>query len=134
MRIGGFAGLKRSVDVAHPLLDGANAARFGLVDGAVATSGLRTRVWRQGDVYAHHLLDPATGEPAWTGLIQATAIAPTAVEAEARAKAALLSGPAGSKRWLSRHGGVVIADDGSIEVIGPVDRQPTESELVQVAR
>ena len=42
---------------------------------------------------AHHLLDPATGRPAFTGVVQATALAPTAVEAEWRAKAAVLSGP-----------------------------------------
>ena len=35
----------------------------------------------------------ARSQPAWTGLISATALAPTAVEAEALAKAALLSGP-----------------------------------------
>ena len=35
-------------------------------------------------------------EPAWTGVIGATALAPTALEAETLAKAALLSGPAGA--------------------------------------
>ena len=60
-------------------------------DAAVATSGIDRRVWRRPDgSYAHHLLDPGTGEPAWTGLISATAIAATALEAEALAKAALL--------------------------------------------
>ena len=65
-----------------------------VTDGAVATSGIDRRVWRRPDgSYAHHLLDPGTGEPAWTGLVSATALAPTALEAEALAKAALLSGP-----------------------------------------
>lgn len=65
-----------------------------VTDAAIATSGLDRRVWRRPDgSYAHHLLDPGTGEPAWTGVISATAIAPTALEAEALAKAALLSGP-----------------------------------------
>ena len=41
----------------------------------------------------HHLIDPGRGVPAWTGLVQATAVAPTAVVAEAIAKAALLAGP-----------------------------------------
>ena len=62
--------------------------------GGVATSGLGARLWARPDGgYAHHLLDPATGEPAWTGLISVTALAPTALEAETLAKAALLSGP-----------------------------------------
>ena len=46
---------------------------------------------------------------------QATAIAPTAVEAEIRAKAAVLSGPDGAADWLP-HGGVLVFDDGSHRV------------------
>ncbi|HEV3056330.1 MAG TPA: FAD:protein FMN transferase, partial [Solirubrobacteraceae bacterium] len=61
---------------------------------------------------AHHLLNPATGRPAFTGVVQVTALAPTATEAETRSKAALLSGPAGAAQWLP-HGGVVVLDDGS---------------------
>ena len=91
-----------------------------LSDGAVATSGLDRRVWRREDgSYAHHLLDPGTGEPAWTGLISASALAPTALEAEALAKAALLSGPRGARRLLAAGGGIVVRDDGWSEVVGP---------------
>ena len=55
---------------------------------------------------------PSTGRPAFTGVVQATALAPTAVEAEWRAKAAVLSGPDAARDWLP-HGGVVVLDDGS---------------------
>ena len=81
---------------------------------SIAASGLRA------DGFAHHLIDPATGTPAWTGLIQTTAVAPTAVEAEALAKAALLSGPGDAGRWLTRWGGVAFADDGTLEAFGPI--------------
>ena len=65
-----------------------------IVDGAVATSGVTRRSWRDGSgAVKHHLLDPFTGQPAWTGVVQATALAPTALEAEILAKAALLAGP-----------------------------------------
>ncbi len=81
--------------------------------GAVATSGIGRRSWLGPDGRpAHHLLDPATGRPAFTGVVQATALAPTAVEAEWRAKAAVLSGPERAADWLA-HGGVVVLDDGS---------------------
>ena len=50
--------------------------------------------------------------------MQATALAPTALDAEVRAKAALLSGPDGAGRWLS-HGGVLVLDDGTHHVIPP---------------
>ena len=66
--------------------------------------------------YAHHLLDPGTGEPAWTGLISATAVAPTAMEAEALAKAALLAGPRGARR-SRRPRGIVVHDDGRSEAV-----------------
>ena len=92
-----------------------------VTDGAVATSGLDRRVWRREDgTYAHHLLDPATGEPGWTGLVSATAVASTAIEAEALAKAALLAGPLGARRVLTG-GGIVVDDDGRSEVVGGGD-------------
>ncbi len=72
---------------------------------------------------AHHLLDAATGRPAYTGVVQATALAPTALEGEALAKAAVLSGPDGGAVWL-RHGGVLVFDDGSHAVV-PVTALPS---------
>src|SRR5207247_363044 len=84
-----------------------------LDSGGVATSGVGRRSWMGADgVPAHHLLDPATGRPAFTGVVQATALALTALEAEVTAKAAVLSGPERAPRWL-RRGGVVVHDDGS---------------------
>jgi thiamine biosynthesis lipoprotein len=101
------------VEVRHPLT-GETAHTLQLTHGGVATSGIDTRIWRAEDgTPRHHILDPSTGEPAWTGVIGATAIAPTALEAEALAKAALLSGPAGAGRWLRPHGGITFLDDGT---------------------
>ena len=106
------------VEIEHPLTH-APAQSFALGDGALATSGLGSRIWRTADGnYAHHLLDPSTGRPAWTGLIQATAIAPTALEAETRAKAALLSGPARARQILAPLGGAFVHDDGAVELLG----------------
>ncbi len=79
------------------------------------------RIWRDADGrYAHHLLDPATGEPAWTGLIGATALGDTAVEAETLAKAALLSGPEGGREVLAERGGLLVHDSGRVETVGPL--------------
>lgn len=65
---------------------------FELVDGAAATSGIGRRSWRgRGGRPTQQLIDPATGRPAWTGVVQATALARTALEAEILAKAALLA-------------------------------------------
>jgi FAD:protein FMN transferase len=106
------------LEVRHPL-DGAAVMTVPIRAGAAATSGLDVNVWRRTDgSYAHHLLDPATGEPAWTGLIAATALAPTAVAAETLSKAALLGGREAAGGWLDRYGGLVVNENGSIEAYG----------------
>jgi thiamine biosynthesis lipoprotein len=120
VRIGGplAAGHPFAVDVQHPLT-GDVAASLELGSGGIATSGLDRHVWRRPDGgHAHHLLDPSTGEPAWTGLVGATALAPTALEAETLAKAAVLAGPDAGRRLLGEHGGVLFADDGRAEPVG----------------
>ena len=45
--------------------------------------------------------------------MQATALAPTALEAEVRAKAALLAGRAAAGAHLP-HGGLLVLDDGEV--------------------
>jgi FAD:protein FMN transferase len=111
-----FAGPERTLEVADPF-GGPPLHAFALSESAVATSGIGRRSWIGPDGRpAHHLLDPATGAPAFTGVVQATALAPTAVEAEWRAKAAVLGGPGAASGWLL-HGGVVVLDDGSHFVV-----------------
>jgi FAD:protein FMN transferase len=118
LRIGGrdANGEPFSVEVEHPIT-GRGAIRVP-VHGGVATSGIHKRIWHSGRGLRHHLLDPATGQPAWTGIVSVTAMAPTVLEAETIAKAALLSGPAGARRWLAAHGGVLVHDGGEVEHVG----------------
>ena len=118
LRLGGAGGVPRAVRVASPFRDEI-LHEFELTAGGVATSGIGRRSWIDADgAPAHHLLDPATGRPAFTGVVQATALGPTALEAEVAAKAAVLSGPHGATRWLD-HGGVIVLDDGSHHVVDP---------------
>jgi thiamine biosynthesis lipoprotein len=117
LRLGGERPVERLVRIDHPLRDGF-AHEFTLGCGAVATSGIKTRLWRTGDGFAHHLLDPSTAKPAWTGVIQATSLGPTALEAETLAKMAFLSGPEGAREALAEHGGLIVLDDGGVEQIG----------------
>ena len=131
LRVSAGSGAPWEVRVRHPLT-GAVAHTLRVSAGGVATSGIDARLWEspEGD-FAHHLIDPATGSPAWTGLAAATALAPTALEAEALAKAALLSGPAAGRRLLQGgHGGVLVHDDGAVE---PVRRRRRSLRLPQVA-
>jgi thiamine biosynthesis lipoprotein len=114
LRLGGT--LTREVRVASPF-DGTDIHAFALAEGGVATSGIGRRAWLDATgAPAHHLLDPSTGRPAYTGVVQVTALAPSALEAEIRAKAALLSGPSAASRWLP-HGGVLVFEDARYAII-----------------
>ncbi|HEX4435732.1 MAG TPA: FAD:protein FMN transferase [Solirubrobacteraceae bacterium] len=116
LAIGGSSGLVRPIEVQSPL-DGSVLHRYELARTGVATSGIGRRSWLgENGRLAHHLLDPHNGRPAYTGVIQATALAPSATLAEIHAKAAVLSGPAGATRWLP-WGGVIVFDDGSHRVV-----------------
>lgn len=100
-----------------------------IAGGGLATSGIGSRIWRNPDgSFGHHLINPATGAPAWTGLVQVTALAPTTLEAETLAKRALLTGP-GGLGLLERWGGVVVHDDCKVELIGRVAELATRPRL-----
>jgi thiamine biosynthesis lipoprotein len=83
--------------------------------GGIATSGAAGRWWLRNGERQHHLLDPRTGRPVplWidatddqpggTPLIAtATALAPTAAQAEVAAKVALLRGYPDALRRVER--------------------------------
>ncbi len=130
LRVGGSAGRPRPVDVRSPF-GSAILHRFLVRTGGVATSSIGRRSWLDpAGRPAHHLLDPSTGRPAFTGVVQATALAPTAVEAEARAKAAVLAGPLAAPDWLA-HGGLLVFDDASHLV---VDERSTAPPRGQASR
>jgi thiamine biosynthesis lipoprotein len=116
IRLGGSSGLRRRIRVDDPF-GPEPLHEFEISAGAVATSGITRRSWDEGGVsLAHQILDPASGRPAFTGIVQATALAPTALEAEILAKSALLSGPESAKEWLP-FGGVLVPVEGEAEVI-----------------
>jgi thiamine biosynthesis lipoprotein len=116
MRIGGVAGRPRRMRIGNPF-GGEPVAELAVVNGGVATSGVARRSWTGPDGEpAHHLIDPGRGEPAHTGIVQATALAPSAFLAEVYAKVALLSGPGAAAGRLP-HGGTLVYEDGRCEVL-----------------
>jgi thiamine biosynthesis lipoprotein len=127
--IGGSAGLERTVLVDDPFGAGP-IHELTLREGAVATSGIGRRCWIGEDGRAtHHILDPRTGHSAFTGIVQVSALAPTALLAEVYAKAALLSGPDRAAEWLP-HGGVFVHDSGEAVVVAgdrPLSQAPARS-------
>ena len=120
VRIGGAAGELRPVTIGSPFPGEGPIEVLEISRSGIATSGITKRSWAKTDgTTAHHLIDPRTGRPAEGDLIQVTALAPTAVEAEARAKAALLSGLAGADHWLS-NGGLAVDHDGRVHHFGRI--------------
>jgi thiamine biosynthesis lipoprotein len=104
-----------TVDVADPA--GAVVATVDLGRGALATSSTARRRWTAGGLPAHHIIDPRTGDPARTPVVSATAIAATAAEAEAAAKAVLIRGTDGlawadEQPWID--GAIAVWHDGAV--------------------
>ncbi len=52
------------VAIEDPLQPEINLTTIKVDPGAVATSAVTKRVWKQGEKQRHHLIDPRTGEPA----------------------------------------------------------------------
>jgi thiamine biosynthesis lipoprotein len=119
LRIGGSRGRRQLVLVDDPA-GGEPLCELLIADGAVATSGITRRAWTTaGGRPAHQIIDPASGEPAFTGVVQATALAPTGLLAETLAKSALLVGPAAAEEHLP-FGGVIVEEGGAVRVVEPL--------------
>lgn len=106
--------------------DPSGADRFGalaLLQGGVATSTRLRRAWRRAGRDLHHLLDPASGEPAAGGLASVTVLAAEAWWAEVLAKAAFVAGPSDGARLVVEHGatGLLVHDDGRVDELDGLD-------------
>jgi thiamine biosynthesis lipoprotein len=123
LRLGGRARRPRRIRVEDPF-GGEPLHELSLSAGAVATSGITRRAWLSPDGRpAHQILDPGSGRPAFTGIVQATAVAPSGLLAEVQAKSALLSGPEGAADWLP-FGGVLVHDGGEVEIVAAEHAAP----------
>ncbi len=113
-----------AIAIDDPFSPGADLAVVALSEGSVTTSSRLRRHWNTSDGPAHHLLDPTTGRPAFTGLAAVTVLAADASWGECHAKAALLAGPDDGARLLEDAGlsGVLVSDDATVRVAGSFDQ------------
>ena len=88
--------------------------RLSIREGGLATLSIRSRI--VGGPGLHHVIDPRTGAPAKTDLLQVTVTAPTCAQAEVRATAALLAGSAAKEQRA-----VAVTDDGRVLVGVPIE-------------
>ena len=113
LRVHGVApdGPAWGIEVEGPF-GGAARGVLSLADGAVATSSRTRRVLSDG---GHHLIDPATGLPAASGVASATADHRTGWIAEVLAKASFLAGAEQGCHLLEAADvdGLLVLDDGS---------------------
>lgn len=108
-----------SVTVEHPL-GGRDVGTIRLHDEALVSSWRTRRTWGAGGERRHHLIDPASGQPAWTGLAGVSVLADEAWWAEALATALYLAGPDDAAALVAHHGvsALLVRDDGAVRGFG----------------
>jgi thiamine biosynthesis lipoprotein len=109
LRIAGAAPILE-ISVEDPADPDLEIGRLRLSGGGLATSSVAKRSWAPG---IHHVIDPSTGRPADTTIMQATVWAQDATTAEVLATDALLLGADAARRYpavfVRRTGDVVIS-------------------------
>lgn len=91
------------IPVEHPVT-GLPAFTWPLTDGAIVQSNTRYRRWQVSGRPVHHLIDPATGQPATRGVEGVVVAGAEAWRAEGYAKAALVRGAVLGRLILERAG------------------------------
>jgi thiamine biosynthesis lipoprotein len=108
------------VAIADPRDPGATLATLAVDAGGVATSGRDRRRFGP-ERSLHHLIDPATGEPAVAGPLTVTVVAPDPADAEAHATALAVSSLTDADAHLSRFphlGALYVPGDGEPVALG----------------
>jgi thiamine biosynthesis lipoprotein len=107
-----------TIGVENPFVPGLNLATLRLRSGAVSTSSVLRRRWRDDTRTLHHLIDPRTGEPSRSDLVAVTIVAATASWAEVLAKATLIGGAADAGRTVADAGATGMVFTAAGDVIG----------------
>jgi thiamine biosynthesis lipoprotein len=87
-------------------------------NGAIVTSSIRVRQWKDDGRTVHHLIEPATGEPGGDGLAAVTVAGPDPAWAEVRSKTLFLLG----RRAIADRARALglaawwVGDDGTLEM------------------
>lgn len=81
----------------------ARGQTVAIESGGLATSSITVRRWRAGTVEVHHIVDPRTGAPAGDVWRTVSVAAPTCVDANASATAAIVLGDS-APAWLEARG------------------------------
>ncbi len=109
----------------HDAGPGVPSVTVGISGGGLATSGTSARRWARGGRRLHHLVDPATGQPADTPWRTVTVAAGSCLDANTSSTAAVILGST-APGWLAARGrsARLVALDGTVTGVGawPADR------------
>jgi FAD:protein FMN transferase len=115
-----------TVAIGDPLRSGRTLALVRLRDRALGTSAADHQFFIAGGRRYGHVLDPRTGRPA-SGMLSASAVAPTAAEADALSTAFFVMGVEGARRFCDTHRSVsaLLVAPGKIHRFGEADMEVT---------
>ena len=104
------------VGIRHPRLEDAVFTRLPVVDEAISTSGDYERFFEEDGRRYHHILNPATGEPA-EGVLSATVLGPDATITDGLSTTMFVLGPERGLEVLEQFPGyeaVIVGTDGKV--------------------
>jgi len=105
------------ISIEDPRDSARSLAEVRMGPGAIVTSSVAKRSWKQAGVLRHHLIDPRTGEPATTDWLSVTVVAPRIGTAEVYAKALLIGGKARATQLAAQRPEITyyaVAPDGTV--------------------
>jgi thiamine biosynthesis lipoprotein len=119
-----------AVGLKHPWEPGRRLVTVRLRGRALATSAATYQHFDYNNRRLGHLLDPRTGRPA-EGVALATALAPTAAEADALATAFYVLGTEAARRYCDEHPdvGAVLLPDGPDAAPETINLPPDDFDL-----
>jgi thiamine biosynthesis lipoprotein len=105
-----------------------------ITGGGLATSSTTVRAWTTGGRAVHHIIDPATGQPASSCWRTVSVTAGRCADANAASTAAIVLGPA-APAWLASNGlpARLVAPDGTVRVTGGWPADSTTGEAADAA-
>ncbi len=102
-------------------------AQLNIPSGAVATSSVMKRSWRQGNQQQHHLIDPRTGRPAQTEWLSVTVICSDIIDADVYAKTILIGGPHAAQELTGSKPGIQFI---AVDRMGNLTGSPNFKEFI----
>jgi thiamine biosynthesis lipoprotein len=108
------------IEIDDPRRPGETLGAVKLRRGAVATSSVLGRRWMTARGTQHHLIDPRTGQPSDSDVLQCSVAGERAAESEVAAKTVCLMGSGPGLAWLAQASpgsdALVLTRDGALKL------------------